>query len=174
MRLGTLILPVFPMSIWYHVSSIHLSCVHVMSLTELFPCHPINVTPSQRCHSNSHSRHLLMSEGLSKANHNISGGTWVFSLTGNSLSDTTATTMLLKAFLPLSPWKSWAVPPEAYPLSTNNSCIAHVSFPLPYTAFSYGSSKMPLLNTTFTSSTSYKDGPCYGSQAPSKHPQHKV
>jgi len=56
MRLGTLILTVFSMSIWYHVLSIHLSYVHVMFLTGLFSCCPIIITPSQRCHSNSHGR----------------------------------------------------------------------------------------------------------------------
>ena len=55
MWLGTLILPVFPMSICYYVSSVQVSYVHVMYLTGLFSYCPIIITPSQRCFSNSHS-----------------------------------------------------------------------------------------------------------------------
>ena len=36
------------------MSSVHLSYVHVKCLTGLFLCHSIIITPSQRCHSNSH------------------------------------------------------------------------------------------------------------------------
>jgi len=43
MQLGTLLLTVFPMLIWYHVSTVQLSCVHVMYLTGPFPYHPINI-----------------------------------------------------------------------------------------------------------------------------------
>jgi len=55
MQLGTLILPVFPMSIWCHVLSVQVLCVHVMYLTGPFSCRPIIITLFQRYHSNSHS-----------------------------------------------------------------------------------------------------------------------
>ena len=51
------------MSIWCHVSSVQVSCIHVMYLIGPFPCRPI-ITPSQRCHSNSHS-HPSMTAAVS-------------------------------------------------------------------------------------------------------------
>ena len=53
-----------------------MSCVHVMYLTGLFPCRPININTSQGVTADlpqlsvNDSCRPLMSEDLSKANHN--------------------------------------------------------------------------------------------------------
>jgi len=71
-----MIIYVFPMFICCYVSSVQLPCVYIMYLTGLFLCRPINVNTSQGITADlpqlsvDDSWRPLMSEGLSKANHN--------------------------------------------------------------------------------------------------------
>jgi len=66
------------------LSTVYLSVVYpCVFITQTFPYHLLTFTPSQRCHcilpqlSIDDSCQLLMSEGLSKVNHNTGPGTSV-------------------------------------------------------------------------------------------------